>query len=275
MSGKSGATMILAVVCGLGAMFGARRLLSKDNAPVETVNVVVAARDLKVEEVIKEDMLTTKQFSKDRVPAGSFAKPEGILDRWVRITMLADEPIVEPKLAPKDLPPGLVGSIPKGKRAFAVEVNESTGVSGFVLPNHRVDVIQAGDSDDREFGGMARTLLENMLVLAAGQVTARPDDKSIQVRTVTLAVTPEEAEVLVAARENGPIALSLRGIGDDAPMKPKPKPAPEPEPEIAEEPEPPALPVFMPPPAKPHKHILIFNGYNGRPACVAPNCPDR
>ena len=86
-------------------------------------------------------------------------------------------------------------------RAFAIEVNEQTGVSGFVLPDHRVDVVQieTGSNGQPE----AETVLQDVLVLASGQVFTRPDDRSIQSRTVTLAVTPEQVDTLVSARSRG------------------------------------------------------------------------
>src|SRR5262249_46783388 len=69
------------------------------------------------------------------------------------------------------------------------------------------------------------TILQNILVLAAGQLFTRPDEKSVQSRTVTLAVTPEQVDVLVAAKAKGPLSLSLRGVNDhDIVERPKPKP---------------------------------------------------
>ena len=69
------------------------------------------------------------------------------------------------------------------------------------------------------------TILQDILVLAAGQVFTRPEEKSLQNRTVTLAVLPEQVHILVAARAKGPLSLSLRGVNDhDIVDRPKPKP---------------------------------------------------
>src|SRR5438270_247930 len=140
MNGKSGTLLLLAVICGLGAMYGVRRLISRDQSPGETVEILVAARDIKAEEVLKEDLVKVLQVPKTLAPVGSFPSFKDVGDRWVRIALLADEPIVEGKLAPKGAPKGLVSQIPNGMRAFTIEVNEQTGVSGFILPEHRVDV---------------------------------------------------------------------------------------------------------------------------------------
>src|SRR5436305_1951512 len=112
--------------------------------------------------------------------------------------MLEGEPVLDRKLAPKGSPAGMVARIPKGMRAFAVEVNEHTGVSGFILPDHRVDVVQNDTAPNGK--AEAETILQDVLVLASGQVFTRPEDRSIQSRTVTLAVTPEQVDILVGAQ---------------------------------------------------------------------------
>ena len=190
MNRKSLSIMGLAVGCGLVAMYGAGQLLTKKERPIEYRDVLLAARDLRVEEVLKPDMLQVEKRPAGMVPPGAFTSPSEVEGRWIQIPTLKDEVILSAKLAPKDLPPGLTSRIPKGKRAFAIEVNEQTGVSGFVLPDHRVDVLQ----DLRDHSGNARsasgrTILQNMLVLAVGQVFTRPEDKSLLARTVTLATT--------------------------------------------------------------------------------------
>jgi pilus assembly protein CpaB len=108
-------------------------------------------------------------------------------------------------------------------RAFAIDVTEQTGVSGFILPGHRVDVVRYEPTDK----GLAQgeTILQHILVLAAGQVFTRAEERSLTTRTVTLAVTPEQVDTLVAARAKGNLALSLRGVNDhEVVTRPKPKP---------------------------------------------------
>ena len=133
------------------------------------------------------------------------------------------------KLPPLPPPPPrqLDSRIPKGMRALAIEVKEHTGVAGFVLPDNRVDVIQLRDGKS----GGAETVLQDVLVLSAGQTFTKADNPTIQTRTVTLAVTPAMADVLVASHSRGPLTLSLRGADDHeqvvkaAPASPPP-PAP-------------------------------------------------
>src|SRR4051794_34876970 len=274
MNGKALILLFMAVLCGLAAMYGTSRMLTKQQhkETLEMQDVLVAARDLKVEEVVKPDMVKLTQVPRASVPPGTFTSIKDVEDRWVQIKMLEGESLLDRKLAPKGSPAGMVARIPTGMRAFAVEVNEHTGVSGFILPDHRVDVVQneSGPNGKAE----AETILQDVLVLASGQVFTRPEDRSIQSRTVTLAVTPEQVDVLVAAGAKGALTLALRGLNDHEARPPKkvkvePKgeaPKPEPvalAPKPVEPPPPPPPPVVVappPPPPPPPVHVTIYRG---------------
>ena len=266
MNGKSLGMLGLAVVCGLGAMIASNKFLAKDksSSTVEMQDVLVAARDLKIEEVIKPDVVKVTRMAKTAVPSGAFTSSKDVEDRWVLIGVLEGEPIIDRKLAPRGSPPGLVSRIPKGMRAFAIEVNEQTGVSGFVLPDHRVDVVQIEASVNGR-PPEADTVLQDVLVLASGQTFTRPDDRSIQARTVTLALKPEQVDTLVAARSRGPLTLSLRGLNDhvQAPAKKKviiPPPERKVEQLVVKAPEPPPPVVASPPPPPPSRFVTIYRG---------------
>jgi pilus assembly protein CpaB len=61
---------------------------------------------------------------------------------------------------------------------------------------------------------ISKVVLENMQVLAAGQIVEQKENKPITVNTVTLSVTPEEAEKLALASNDGVIQLVLRNFMD-------------------------------------------------------------
>src|SRR6478736_3057266 len=121
MNGRSLTMLALAVACGLGAMYGTSRLLNKGKAAVEMQDVIVAARDLRNEEVVKPDLVKVVRMEKSAVPVGSFSQPKDVEDRWVMIGMLEGEPILDKKLAERGSPPGLVARIPKGMRAYTLD----------------------------------------------------------------------------------------------------------------------------------------------------------
>jgi pilus assembly protein CpaB len=273
VNGKSIVMLLMAAVLGLGAMWGTSKLLSKDKgpAPVENQDVVVAVRTLKIEEVLKPELLKVEQKPKTAILPGAFTSVKDVENRWVQIGMLEGEQIVEGKLAIKGSPPGLIARIPAGYRAYTIDVNEQTGVSGFVLPDHRVDVVQMLPPSHPGAQPEADTVLQDVLVLASGQTFTRPDDRSIQARTVTLALTPDQVDTLVGARQRGALALSLRGLNDHAQVaakkkkEPEPpivvavKPAPEPPP-----PPPPPAPTPEPPAVKPPRYLTIYRGSSDR-----------
>lgn len=251
MNSKSMMMLVLAVVAGLGAMLMTSKLLSRgQGAPVEMQDVLVAARDLNVEETLKSDLVKVVQRPKSEIPPGSFSSFKDVEDRWVQIKTLEAEAILDKKLAPRGMPAGLVARIPKGMRAYAVEVTEQSGVSGFVLPGHRVDVVQVDNSGrDTRAQAEAEMILQDVLVLASGQNLTRPEDKAVMAHTVTLAVTPDQVNALVAARAKGPLTLALRGLYDrDQHARKKPEAATTValKGEAAPPPPPPALPPPKP-----------------------------
>jgi pilus assembly protein CpaB len=214
MNGRPLVILALAVSIGVGAMILSRQMLSGGKAKheEETLEVLVAARDYKDEEALKPEMVKVARIAKSAVPAGSFSSFKDLEDRWIKATMLEGDVLVEKKLGPKGTPPGLVANIPKGMRAFAIDVTEQSGVSGFILPGHHVDVVQHHNSEKHE--SRVDTILQNVLVLAAGQVFTRPDERALQSRTVTLALNPEDVHILVSARAAGTLSLALRGVND-------------------------------------------------------------
>jgi len=229
MNSRSLITLAVAVVIGLGAMKLSQQMMSSDKGKTdETQEVLVATRDFKEEETLKPDMVKAITMVRSAVPPNAFSSFKDVEERWVRTKMLEGDVLVEKKLGPKGTPPGLVANIPKGMRAIATDVTEQSGVSGFILPGHRVDVIRFDTSDKHEIHG--DTILQNVLVLAAGQVFTRPEERAVQSRTVTLALFPADVDVLVAARAKGALSLSLRGVNDhDLVAHAKPKPTVDPE----------------------------------------------
>ena len=104
-------------------------------------------------------------------------------------------------------------------RAVSMEVNQVSGVSGFVLPGDRVDVLATVDSRSSFGDAVTRTVLQNVEVLAAGQKTGQQDNKPITVQSVTLLVNPEGAETLALALHEGKIHLVLRNPDDQEVVK--------------------------------------------------------
>ncbi len=109
-----------------------------------------------------------------------------------------------------------------------MDVTEQSGVSGFILPGHRVDVVRY----EQENGAPARRdILQNIQVLASGQVFTRAEERWLTKRTVTVAVTPEQVDILVGGPCQGvAVAVAARAQRSDLVARPKPQPPPVEEP---------------------------------------------
>jgi pilus assembly protein CpaB len=98
-------------------------------------------------------------------------------------------------------------------RAMTVPVNVVSSVSGFVLPDSKVDVVVT-IRPETEKETMSKLVLQNLIVLAADQKLEDQDGRPMKVQSVTLLVTPSEAEKLALASNNGDIQLVLRNPAD-------------------------------------------------------------
>ena len=177
-------------------------------------DIVVAAKPLGVGSTIKPDDVKTTKIPGDQFPKGAFSKVEEVFERPLVSNILVDEPVLEGRLAARGAGIGLAPIIPVGMRAVPVRVNDVSGVAGFVLPGMRVDVLVTGHPPNYN-GMITSTVLQNILVLSAGQVL-QPDPRgqNINATTVTLLVNPEQAEVLTLSGSEGRIQLVLRNGGD-------------------------------------------------------------
>jgi pilus assembly protein CpaB len=130
----------------------------------------------------------------------------------------AREPITESRLAPIGSAAGLSSVIPEGFRAMTVKVDEVVGVSGFIMPGTLVDVVvvisppQGAAAQDR----VSKIVLQNIKVLASGQNIDKPknEKEAERVKSVTLQVTPEQAEKLALASTEGQLQLVMRNSVD-------------------------------------------------------------
>ncbi len=134
--------------------------------------------------------------------------------------------MLKSSLAPLNSGAGVMSYIIKpGKRAITVAVNEVVGVAGFVLPNSMVDVVATMDSPyGKQANGrdtrISKIVLQDVRVLAVGQILEEKEGKPVSVPTVTLDVSPEDAEKLALASENK-VQLILRHLDDTEVAKTK------------------------------------------------------
>lgn len=213
----AGITVLLALIASMGVY---KFLLDKnrqaERARLQTVGVVVATVDIPLGTTINPNQVATVAWPKDQQPKDAHSDPKKTVGRVAKRDFLRGEPIVESKLVASEKIGGILSlKVPPGMRAFSVKVNEVVGVGGFIVPDARVDVVvTTSPNPQRQQEQISKTVLEDVLVLAAGQVIEQKENKPVTVNTVTLAVTPEEAEKLALASNDGKIQLVLRHYAD-------------------------------------------------------------
>jgi pilus assembly protein CpaB len=176
------------------------------------VPVVVSATDLTFGTKLDKAQLRVYRYPKESVPAGAFSDIDSVAGQTTKIFLAAREPITATKLSSRG--GGLSMLVRSGLRATSLEVNQVSGVSGFVLPGDRVDVLCTVDPRGAKEEATTRTILQNAEVLASGQRTAQQDNKPITVQAVTILVDPVGAEKLALGLHEGKLHLVLRNPQD-------------------------------------------------------------
>ncbi len=208
-----------------------------------TVPVIVAKADIKRGIKLNGEMVQIRNFTLDSKPSGAFTTAEEIEGRVLSIDIAGNEAITQSKLAdPSVMGGGVSALIEPGKRAMSVKGNEVMGLSGFVRPGDRVDVIVSLTVGQDETP-VTKLVLEQIKVLATGTQLTTPEGeegKTASVDVYTLELTPKESERLALAATQGTLNFALRNEQDTekvlttgatvnkalAALRPKPKPKP-------------------------------------------------
>ena len=209
----------IAILTSAVSTYGVYHYLQKKKTEIEdprrlTQSVVVAKANFDIGRMLEESDLKQSNWPKNIVPRGSFSDMNLLVGRVVKTEIYEGEAILESKLAPEGSEGGFASIIPPGMRALTVSVNTYSGVGGFILPNTRVDVLVTVPSPHNKEESSTKIILEDVKVLAVDQTFERKGDDPVIVQSVTLLVTPDEAEKLVLASTEGKLQLSLRNYVD-------------------------------------------------------------
>ncbi len=188
---------------------------AKVKEAVAVEKVVVASEDIPIGSAIKSIQVKTANWPKANMPQGAFFSAEQVTGRVALERFMSGEPIVETKLVPKEGQTGVLSyKIPQGHRAMTVAVDQVAGVAGFIMPGNKVDVVLTTTPPG---GGqpISKIVLQDVPIFATGQVIEQQKEgKPVVVPTVTMDVTPEDAEKLAIASTQGRLQLVLRRAGD-------------------------------------------------------------
>ena len=238
-----GALILGAIAAGLiVAYLSSRDTSSNTSANVETLEVVVATREIAVGTRLDESMVRLKAIPKSAVISDPFLDLEGVIGEQTRYPLQANEQLAVGRLLQSVEAQTLSVQIPKGLRGFTVPVETKSSPAGVLAPGDFVDVLVSAEvvrlgsstgttpstlsNDDKPKAAL--TLLQNVQVLAVqreyvdngvvydNSTRGQPVSKDDDVNYVTLAVTPDQAQLLWLASQEGKVTLTLRAFGDDA-----------------------------------------------------------
>ncbi len=192
---------------------------------VETVEVFVSTRSLKYGERLREEDVRVVRWPVNAVPEGVYHAKDMLFPsgpevlRTVIRAMEKDEAVLAIKVTGPGEDAGVSSRLGKGMRAFALKVDVSSGVSGFLRPGDRVDVYWTGraytSADDARGTELTKLIHAAVKLLAIDQFADEDRNTATIARTVTVEATPIQVAALAQAQATGRLSLALVGAEED------------------------------------------------------------
>ena len=201
------------------------QLVTQASAQPDVHRVVAAALAIPFATKVEGRHLKYIEVPLDVLPSGAFTTFDEVAGQVSTTAIARGEILVNERFAAHERGSTLAALIDKNMRAITVRVDDVIGVAGFLLPGNTVDILSSRKENQR---AVTETILKNIKVLAVDQTAAANENEPVIVRAVTLEMTPAQAEVVVKARTEGTIQLTLRNPEAFDIVEPKPKAAPPP-----------------------------------------------
>jgi pilus assembly protein CpaB len=203
----------------------------------DTVPVVVAAQGIGAGTTITAEMLKVVNVPADVAVRGALSDTTLLVGQTTAVALAEGEAVLTSKVGSPIEGEGLGYVVPAGKRAVGISIDEQTAAGGHLLPGDHVDVV-ATSEDPLSGGTTVRIVLQDIEVLAVsgealepkpvaagGEVEGAatglsgnlPEDpeENPDAETVTVAVDPSQAQILVGLQAGGAnVWLLLRNAGD-------------------------------------------------------------
>lgn len=224
MRPKSLLLLALALGCGLVASIGISQVMDKNGDTVvgyETESIYVAVVNINLNDPIDASMVALQDWPKDKVPEGAIKSLDELESRRPRTAIFQGEPILDAKLMAEGEVHDPIGHIPPGMRLKTISVDAEKSAAGLLSPGDRVDIQLFVNRDPRAGFEIARTkvILQNIRVYAVDQTVQRAADggegRTIA-KTVSLLLTPDQANKVALAEQVGELNLIPRSPGDEA-----------------------------------------------------------
>jgi pilus assembly protein CpaB len=214
-------SLIMALITSSLIYIYIRKATSKSET-VEKVSVCVAARSLSPRHKIENADVKQVEIAKEYLNNKAVLNKADIVGKRLKDSIIEGEQILRNRIVAEGKTT-LAYSVPSGKRAVSINVNDQINVSHLVRPGDFVDIIASFEREEVEdaenktvYPRMAKTVIQNVQVLAISQDQQIIDEKIKEPpKTITLSVDPHEAEKLVYISEYAVLRLALRPLDDD------------------------------------------------------------
>jgi len=223
--------MALALLLGLLAVIlGYLYLRGQKPSPelTQKVQLPVPLADIAGDTDLRKDMFTQAAFEAEQVPKEAITDPEQLQGLIALKDLPKGKPVLSTAVAKRSRSLALAYGIPQDYRAITVPVDDVSGVAGFIRPGDHIDLLAIFTDDTGKYS-VVRTVLQDIEVLAVNTLTGAPspeekeqqeDEKKPKSRrgeenrTVTIAVTPHEAQMVAISHHRGELRMTLRRTGD-------------------------------------------------------------
>jgi pilus assembly protein CpaB len=216
--------LALGLVIALGTAFSLQNRVQKDGkAGGEMVRVLVATSDIAAGSFVRaESQLAFVEWPGSNITkamvTSANSKPLEYNGAVARRAIGKGEPILRHLLVKSNEGGFMSAVLEPGKRAVSIPVDSTTGNAGFIFPGDRVDLILTHAVTKHSVKSRAsETFVENVRILAVDQMLDNPENKAVLAKTVTLEVSPKQAEQINLAKDLGKISLSLRSLATEQP----------------------------------------------------------
>jgi pilus assembly protein CpaB len=210
--------IMISLALGIGAAWVARNwvhaLAAGTVDPVQPV--IVAAMEIPFGTKVEVRHLKAITLPTNAQVGDHYEKTDQVVGLIALQKIIPGEILLKERFADRNAGSTLAAIVKPDMRAVTVRVDDVVGVAGFLMPGNHVDVVAARMVEQGQ-RAETHTVLRNLNVLAVDQTASQDKDQPVVVRAVTLEVSPKQAEVLVKAREEGRIQLTLRNPLDKAP----------------------------------------------------------
>lgn len=200
---------------------------AKRPAPA-TIPIVVAKFDLIAGEAVGPDNMAIRPIPVDLAPSSALRPEQFDAKAGMRLTraLRGGEPLLTEILQPAE-PAGLSARVRQGIRALTIAVDDVNAVSGMLRPGDRIDLLYSARSpglDGAPAVETSRVLVQDVAVLATGrQFRAAAEDSSNRAFTsITVELSPDDAQRLIVAQRTGRVTALLRNPDDRHAVSTKP-----------------------------------------------------